>query len=194
VLKADNGQSTVVIPGLPAGANVIIPSALNAFVPVGNAVYSSATVKVPTYQLSFDASSISGFTKLRVYRKNSSQTQWEYTDLTVSGNFRFPCSYAQSLPNGARQINPNAAVEMYLRVWTATAGTYVTKVNLNSVSKQGEFVSVLNTTDYIDLSQSSNSTLLASLTSAQTAFSTTIEYNLIALVFGDPRTATGNFS
>jgi hypothetical protein len=194
VLKADNGQATVVIPGLPAGANVIIPSALNAYVPVGNTVYASETIKLPTYQISFNSSSIAGFTKLRVYRKNTTQTQWEYTDLTTSGNFRFPCLYAQVLGNGARTINPNATVEMYLQVWTATASTWVTKVNLNSVSQQGTFVSVLGTTDYIDLTQSSNSTLFAALTSAERAFLITVQYNLNQLVFGDPNTATGNFN
>jgi hypothetical protein len=102
--------------------------------------------------------------------------------------------YAQVLGNGARTINPNATVEMYLQVWTATASTWVTKVNLNSVSQQGTFVSVLGTTDYIDLTQSSNSTLFAALTSAERAFLITVQYNLNQLVFGDPNTATGNFN
>lgn len=194
VLKADSGQATVLVPGLPAGAVVIIPTALNAYVPVNNSVLSTETIKVPTYQLSFNSSSISGFTKIRVYRKNATQTQWEYTDLTTSGNFRFPTIYSQVLPNLARQINPTGVVEMYLQVWTATASTVVTKINVDIPSQQGTFVSVLGTTDYIDLTQSSNSNLFAALTNAERAFLITVQYNLNAVNFGDPRTATGNFN
>jgi hypothetical protein len=194
VLKADSGQATVFIPGLPIGANAIIPTALNAYVPYANAVFATEPIKVPTYQLSFNASSISGFTKLRVYRKNTTQTQWEFTDLTESGNFRFPCLLSIALPNGARQINPNIPVEMFLQVWTATASTVVTKINVNVGSPGGTFSNVLVSTDYTDLTQASNSSLFAALGNALRASLTTIQYNVNPVSFSDERTATGTFN
>ena len=192
-LKADSGTGAVV-PGLPPGANALVPSSLNLYKPYGNVVFSTSTYKVPTFQMSFDSSTISGFTKLRVYRKNTSQTQWEYTDLTSSGNFRMPSIYSLVLQGGARQINQNATIDMYLQVWTATASTYVTKVVTSTGSSlpQGEMTNALVSTDIVDLSN--DSALSVALTNAVQAYPISIQYNLQQVNFGDPSTGVGNFN
>jgi hypothetical protein len=191
VLKADNGTGAVV-PGLPAGANAIVPSALNAFIPAGNIVYTTDEIKVPTLQISFNSSTITGFTKLRVFRKLNSQSVWEWTDLTTTGVFRFPSIYSLVLTNGARQINPTGVIDLYLQVWTSTASTFVTKVTVTPTTVRGAYSSVLGATEIVDLSQ--NLPLLAALSNAQRAFPITIQYNIHQTAFGDPNTATGNFN
>jgi hypothetical protein len=188
LLKADSGTTAVAVGGIVA----ITPTAVQVRLLVNNESLPSDPIKTSRLQILFDSAGITGFTKLRVYRRLPTQAVWEYTDITTNAQIRFSSFYNQTFGDGSRPVSSQQQ-ELYLRVYTATASTHATRVQVNMPTVQGTYRNAMGTTSFINLS--TDTALAAQLDSAVQASTVLVRYNLVAQAFsGDPTFGTGFFS